>query len=114
MYRRATRTLSPGLFRGSAKDIPVLDLEPRTKRLRAVGGKASTGPPHVRPDAAHFVAERSEHPTQCSQWRSAGPLDVEMRVPVCPALVTWVLGFGSAVAVLGLVELVRRVAREHT
>src|SRR5712671_6336003 len=66
------------------------------------------------PDAAHFVAERSVHPTQRSQWRSDGRLDVEIRVPVCPPVVTWVLGFGSAVAVLGPVELARRVAREHT
>ena len=66
------------------------------------------------PEAAHFVAERSVHPTQRSQWRSDGRLDVEMRVPVCPPVVTWVLGFGSAVEVRGPVELARRVAREHT
>jgi predicted DNA-binding transcriptional regulator YafY len=65
------------------------------------------------PEAAHFVAERSMHPTQRSQWRSDGRLDVEMHVPVCPPLVTWVLGFGSAVAVLGPVELARHIAREH-
>jgi hypothetical protein len=66
------------------------------------------------PESAHLVAERSVHPTQRSQWRSDGRLDVEIRVPVCPPVVTWVLGFGSAVTVLGPVELARRVDREHS
>src|SRR5438874_4380588 len=65
------------------------------------------------PDVAGLVAETSVHPTQRSQWRSDGRLDVEMQVPMCPPLVAWVLGFGSGVAVLGPQVLARQVAREH-
>ena len=66
------------------------------------------------PEVASRVAERASHPTQRGQWRSDGWLDVEMRLPLCPALFSWVLGFGSSVEVRGPMELARRITRVIT
>lgn len=50
--------------------------------------------------AALLVAELSVHQSQVSQWRNDRELDVTLQVPVSPALVSWVRGFGKDVAVL--------------
>lgn len=50
--------------------------------------------------AARLVAESIHHPTQINQWRADGTLDVAFTLPVSPALVAWVRGFGREVRVL--------------
>lgn len=54
---------------------------------------------------ARWVAERNWHPSQQSQWRADGTLDVEMKVPLAPAFRAWLAGFGGEVAVLAPKEL---------
>lgn len=49
---------------------------------------------------ARLVAERSMHPSQVSQHRADGGLDVKMKCPVSPAVKAWVRGFGAEVKVL--------------
>lgn len=49
---------------------------------------------------ARVVAEQIKHPTQVNQLRSDGALDVRLKMPVSPALVAWVRGFGKSVKVL--------------
>ena len=65
------------------------------------------------PVAARRVAETRMHPTQRAQLRSDGGLDLSLRMPICPALVSWVLGFGSEVAVVGPAALADQVRKEH-
>jgi predicted DNA-binding transcriptional regulator YafY len=70
---------------------------------------------HLRFDAdiAELAAERRVHPTQTTQWRSDGELDVELRAPVCPPLISWLLGWGSQVRVVSPATLADRVRRAH-
>ena len=65
------------------------------------------------PEIASLAAERRVHPTQAMQWRSDGGLDVELRAPVCPALMTWLLGWGSQVRIISPASLAGRVRRAH-
>lgn len=62
---------------------------------------------------AALAAERRVHPTQTRQWRSDGALDVELRAPLCPPLVSWLLGWGSQVRVISPATLAERVRRAH-
>lgn len=64
-------------------------------------------------DVAPWIAERKMHPSQTSQWHANGALDVSMKVPISPALVHWLVGFGCNVAVLAPAQLAERVHREH-
>lgn len=64
------------------------DGPPVQVRLRFTGG------------AARIVAEQRWHPTQRSQWRSDGALDVSFEVPLTPALTQWIRGYGEDVEVL--------------
>lgn len=64
-------------------------------------------------EIAEIVAERRIHPSQSTQWRSDGELDVELRAPVCPPLLSWLMGFGSSVRVLAPAQLADRLRRAH-
>lgn len=64
-------------------------------------------------EIAELAAERRIHPSQRTQWRSDGLLDVELRVPVCPPLVAWLLGWGRHVQVVAPAALRKRVEQEH-
>ena len=64
-------------------------------------------------EAAALAAERRVHPTETMQWRSDGGLDVELRAPICPSLMTWLLGWGSDVEVVSPAALATRVRRAH-
>ena len=74
-------------------------------------------PQHVqlRFDAqvADLAAERQVHPTQTTQLRSDGGLDVGLRTPLCPPLISWLLGWGGHVRVLSPAALAKRVRRGH-
>lgn len=63
--------------------------------------------------AAERVAGQRIHPTQTLQTRSDGALDLELRAPLCPALSSWLLGFGADVRVLAPAPLRERLARAH-
>jgi predicted DNA-binding transcriptional regulator YafY len=62
---------------------------------------------------ASIVAERRIHPSQQMQWRSDGGLDVRLRVPLCPALYAWVLGWAADVRVVSPERLARHIDRRH-
>jgi predicted DNA-binding transcriptional regulator YafY len=62
---------------------------------------------------ADRVAEQRIHPSQRMQSRSDGELDVSFRVPPCPALVSWLLGWGRQVRVLAPASLANRLREEH-
>ena len=64
-------------------------------------------------EIAELAAERRVHPTQTMQWRSDGGLDVELRAPICPSLMTWLLGWGSRVQIVSPVSLAKQVRRAH-
>jgi proteasome accessory factor B len=64
-------------------------------------------------EIAELAAERRVHPTQATQWRSDGKLDVELRAPVCPPLIAWLLGWGSRVRIVSPATLAERVRRAH-
>jgi proteasome accessory factor B len=76
------------------------------------------GPPQriqlrFAPQVADLVAERRIHPSQRMQWRSDGGLDAELRVPLCPPLIVWLLGWGRHVRVVCPGHLAQRLRREH-
>ena len=60
-------------------------------------------------EIAELAAKRQMHPSQKSQWRSDGELDVELRAPMCPPLVSWLLGWGEHVLVVSSAVLADRV-----
>lgn len=64
-------------------------------------------------EIAELAAERRMHASQTMQWRSDGALDVELRAPVCPPLISWLLGWGSQVQVISPAALADRVRRAH-
>ncbi len=63
--------------------------------------------------AAPLVAEQRMHPSQANQWRSDGRLDVTLRAPIGPALIAWILGWGTRVEVVSPRRLTELVRREH-
>ncbi len=63
--------------------------------------------------AAAFAAELRMHPSQSNQSRDDGRLDVALRVPIGPALVSWLLGWGARVEVLRPKRLAEAVRLEH-
>lgn len=50
----------------------------------------------VSADAAQLVMERKVHPSQVTQKRSDGSVDVTLTVPLVPPLIAWLAGFGGA------------------
>lgn len=64
-------------------------------------------------EIAGLAGERRVHPTQAMQWRSDGALDVELRAPICPPLLSWILGWGDQVRVISPASLADRVRRAH-
>lgn len=62
---------------------------------------------------AELAAERRMHPSQKMQWRDDGALDVELRAPLCPPLISWLLGWGSQVQVISPARLADRVRGAH-
>ncbi len=65
------------------------------------------------PDVARLVAERKVHPSQKTQWRSDGGLDVTMLVPVTPWFERWLLGWGAAVDIRTPKTLRRKIEGLH-
>jgi len=64
-------------------------------------------------EIAKLAAERQMHPTQSMQWRSDGELDVTLRAPICPPLITWLLGWAEHVQVVTPAALGERLRRAH-
>ena len=64
-------------------------------------------------EMAELAAERRVHPSQRTQWRSDQQLDVELRVPICPSLIAWLLGWGKHVQVIAPASLRKRLEQEH-
>jgi predicted DNA-binding transcriptional regulator YafY len=64
-------------------------------------------------EMAELAAERRIHSSQRTQWRSDGQLDVELRLPICPPLISWLLGWGQHVQVVAPASLRKRLEREH-
>jgi predicted DNA-binding transcriptional regulator YafY len=62
---------------------------------------------------APFAAERKVHRSQVSQWRSDGTLGVTLRMPPAPALVGWILSYGSKVRVITPKKLAQAIRAEH-
>lgn len=92
------------------------DLVP-TALLHGSFGPWSGAPVRVRlrfaVEVASLIAERRVHPSQTSQWRADGRLDVSLKLPESPALVAWVVSWGPRVEVVSPVSLRDAVRREH-
>jgi proteasome accessory factor B len=88
-----------------------------TKLLQGSFGPWSGKPERIRlrfaSKVADFVVERRVHPSQTNQWRDDGSLDVDLHLPVGPAVVAWLLGWGAQVTIVAPKRLGQRVAREH-
>jgi len=76
-------------------------------------GKAEKVRLRFSAEVAPFVAERKVHPTQQAQWRDDGTLDVTLSVPLAPAVIRWVVGFGADARVMAPRKLAQRVRRVH-
>jgi len=61
---------------------------------------------------ARYVAERLWHPSQTLSPLLTGELEMTLRVPVCPDLRRWILGYGKDVEVLGPKSLRDDIRRE--
>lgn len=110
LFRVGTATLTGERFTRSAEVVPGAYFHGgfgpwsgKTERVRL----------RFTADTAPHVAARKMHPSQSAQQRNDGQLDVALEVPVSPALVAWVVGFGPRVEVLGPRGLREAVRREH-
>jgi predicted DNA-binding transcriptional regulator YafY len=119
-HRRALRTFLLDRISEAARTGAVFAAQARFARSALLHG--ALGPWEGTPqriqlrfsaDVAGLAAERRVHPAQAMQWRSDGGLDVELRAPICPPLVTWLLGWGSQVHVISPAALADRVRRAH-
>lgn len=63
--------------------------------------------------AAHVVRERIWHPSQEIRDQRNGDIVVTLEVPINYQVISWILGFGSAAAVLEPPELIKRLREEH-
>ncbi len=61
---------------------------------------------------ARYIAERPWHPSQTAAPLLTGELEMTLRVPVCPELRRWILGYGKDVEVLGPKSLRDDIRRE--
>ena len=62
--------------------------------------------------ASRYVAERTWHPTQTLAPLLTGELDLALRVPICPELKRWILGYGREAEVLAPKSLRSEIRRE--
>ncbi len=108
---RATEVRATG-----ARFVRRADVDPAASLHGSFGpwnGRAETIRLRFSAEAAARAGERPAHPSQVMQWGADGRLDVELRAPVSPALVTWLLGWGAEVEILAPARLRERVRREH-
>jgi predicted DNA-binding transcriptional regulator YafY len=93
--------------RSDIKLAPLLqgDLGPWT-------GKAEVIRLRFRSTAARLVAEHKIHPSQVSELRLDGGLDVSLHAPITPWLERWLTGWAGDVEVLAPARLGRPRARQ--
>lgn len=63
-------------------------------------------------EVARYVAEREWHPTQTLVPLLTGELEFDLRAPLCPDLIRWILGYGKDVEVLEPKALRDQIRRE--
>jgi predicted DNA-binding transcriptional regulator YafY len=88
------------------ESVPQGDLGPWT-------GKAEEIRLRFRSTAARLVAEHKIHPSQLSELRLDGGLDVSLHAPVTPWLERWLTGWAGDVEVLAPARLAARVRANH-
>ena len=54
----------------------------------------------IRPEFVHYFQNRSWHPTQKTRLKKDKSMLLEMKVPLSPELITWILGWHTAIKVL--------------
>ena len=105
--RRSIRTFRLDRIRAAQNTKTPFQEQPRFDPSKILQGVF--GPWHGRavrvvlrfsPAVASLVAERKMHPSQQNQLGSDGGLDVIMRLPVCPELVRWIIGWGECVRIV--------------
>ncbi len=78
-----------------------------------MGGPIALVELHFGRRAAPYVQERVWHHSQTVESDGGGGLILRMRVGIAPELISWIMGFGPDVRVLGPSELVDRVRMLH-
>ncbi len=76
-------------------------------------GKAEVIRLRFRSTAARLVAERKIHPSQVSELRLDGGLDVTLHAPITPWLERWLTGWAGEVEVLAPARLADRVRANY-
>lgn len=67
----------------------------------------------VAPGPARLLLERKLHPSQISQHRSDGSVEVEMQAAIGPPLVAYLVGLGPALTEVSPASLRQAVSRAH-
>ncbi len=75
------------------------------------------GEPHkmkllVKAEMAEFFLHRSWHPTQTMTLKKNGDLHIELKAPLSPDLVTWIIGWSSVMKVLSPASLAEAVQQK--
>jgi len=81
--------------------------------MRGEAGEAVDVVLRFGPEAGHWVAEETWHPSQQAEEQPDGSVLFRLHVAVTPEFVNWVMYYGSRVEVLEPAELRARVAEEH-
>lgn len=85
----------------------------RRERFGVYSGEVVNVVLRVTPGSAEFFTSRQWHPTQTFTKRRDGHIDLRMRVPINPELVSWIVSWADVVRVLkprGLIDACRKKA----
>ncbi len=85
----------------------------RRERFGVYSGEVTNVILRVVPSSASFFTNRQWHPTQTFTKRRDGSVDLSMRVPINPELVSWIVSWADVMKVLkpkGLVDACRKKA----
>jgi len=93
--------------------VPEFDLAAfRRNRFGVFAGKVEQVVLEIESDYTHYFKNRTWHPSQKISTKKDGTLLIQMEVPVSPELVTWILGWHTAIKVIRPESLVEEITHK--
>ena len=98
------------------RPVPDFDLAAfRRNRFGVFAGEVEQVELEIQSDFAHYFKDRIWHPSQKISIKMDGTLLLKMEAPISPELVTWILGWHTAIKVTkpgSLIEIIRKNLEE--
>jgi predicted DNA-binding transcriptional regulator YafY len=95
------------------RPVPDFDLADfRRNRFGVFAGETEQVELEIESEYAHYFKDRIWHPSQQISTKKDGTLLIKMEVPVSPELVTWILGWHTAIKVIKPGSLVNEITQK--